>query len=109
MATTPQVADMARAVAGRRGEVKQMLRPGVDAHDFEPRPSDARAVAEGDVLVASGGELDDWVNEISSTAGFEGETLTLFDEVQPARQGRPALVAGPPQRHPGGGGDRASC
>ncbi len=89
VATTPQVADMARAVAGRRAEVTQILRPGVDAHDFEPRPSDARAVAEGDVLVASGGELDDWVNEISSTAGFEGETLTVFDEIEPASQDDP--------------------
>ena len=89
VATTPQVADMARAVAGRRAEVKQILRPGVDAHDFEPRPSDARAVAEGEVLVASGGELDDWVDEISSTAGFDGKRLTVFDEIEPASRDDP--------------------
>src|SRR5688572_16941299 len=81
--TTPQLADMARAVAGRRAEVTQILPAGVDAHDFEPRPSDARALAEGDVLVASGGGLDDWVGEISSTAGFRGRRLTVFEAIQP--------------------------
>ncbi len=89
VATTPQVADMARAVGGRRAEVTQILRPGIDAHDFEPRPSDARALAEGDVVVASGGELDDWVGDLASTAGFEGERLTLFDEIAPPRRDDP--------------------
>lgn len=84
VATTPQVADMARSVAGRRAQVSQILRPGIDAHEFEPRPSDARAVAKADVLVASGGELDDWVREIASAAGFGGERLTIFDEIEPA-------------------------
>jgi ABC-type Zn uptake system ZnuABC Zn-binding protein ZnuA len=83
VATTPQVADMTRVVAGRRAEVTQILRPGVDAHDFEPRPSDARALAEGDVVVSSGGGLDDWVDELASTAGFDGRRLTLFERVQP--------------------------
>ena len=107
VATTPQVADMARAVAGRRAEVTQILRPGVDAHDFEPRPSDARAVAEGDVLVASGGELDDWVDEISSTAGLRRRAPDGVRRDRAGEPGRPALVAGPPQRRPRGGGDRA--
>jgi ABC-type Zn uptake system ZnuABC Zn-binding protein ZnuA len=89
VATTPQVADMARAVAGQRAEVTQILRPGVDAHEFEPRPSDARAVAEADALVASGGELDDWVGEIASSAGFDGERLTVFDEIEPVGQKDP--------------------
>jgi ABC-type Zn uptake system ZnuABC Zn-binding protein ZnuA len=89
VATTPQVADMARAVAGRRAQVTQILRPGIDAHEFEPRPSDARAVAEADVLVASGGELDDWVGEIASAAGFMGERLTVLDEIEPASQEDP--------------------
>jgi ABC-type Zn uptake system ZnuABC Zn-binding protein ZnuA len=83
VATTPQVADMTREIAGRRAEVSQILRPGVDAHDFEPRPSDARALAEGDVVVSSGGGLDDWVDELASTAGFDGRRLTVFDEVGP--------------------------
>ena len=83
VATTPQVADMTRAVAGRRAEVTQILRPGVDAHDFEPRPSDARALAEGDLVVSSGGGLDDWVGGLASTAGFDGRRLTLFEKVQP--------------------------
>ena len=82
-ATTPLVADMTRAVAGRRAEVTQILRPGVDAHDFEPRPSDARALAEGDLVVSSGGGLDDWVGGLASTAGFDGRRLTLFEKVQP--------------------------
>jgi ABC-type Zn uptake system ZnuABC Zn-binding protein ZnuA len=82
VATTPQVADIARAVAGRRAEVGQILRPGIDAHEFEPRPSDARALAEGDVLVSSGGGLDQWVGDLASTAGFDGPRVEVFDDLR---------------------------
>ena len=55
LATTTQVADLTRNVAAGRTEVRQVLRPNSDPHDYEPRPSDARAVTQAAVIVRSGG------------------------------------------------------
>ena len=62
VATMPQIGEMARNVAGDRLEVRSLLEPGVDPHDFELRPSDADALAEADVVLRSG-HLDEWAEE----------------------------------------------
>ena len=82
VATTTQVADMARAVAGDRAEVHGLLRPNSDPHDYEPRPSDARAIAQAAVVLRSGGELDEWLADLADSAGGDAETTSLMDSVR---------------------------
>ena len=82
VATTTQVADLVRQVGGSRVEVEQMLRPGGDPHDYEPRPSDVAAVAGARVVFRSGGEVDDWLGDVIDNAGGEAEVVTLLDSVQ---------------------------
>ena len=81
-ATTTQVGDLARNVAGRRAEVRQLLHPGSDPHDYEPRPSDARAVAEADVVLRSGGEVDEWLGDLIESGGSDADVVTLIDRVR---------------------------
>jgi len=88
VATTTQVADLARAVAGDRAEVRQILRPNSDPHDYEPRPSDVKAVAGATVVLRSGGGLDDWLGEVLDNAGADAEATTLIDAVRAGRRGR---------------------
>ena len=71
VATTTQVGDLVRAVAGDRAEVTQILQPNSDPHGYEPRPSDARAIAGADVVFQSGGELDEWLDDLIDSAGSE--------------------------------------
>lgn len=82
VATTTQVGDLVRNVAGRRGQVVQLLQPNSDPHDYEPRPSDARAVAEADVVFRSGGEVDGWLGDLIESAGGDAEAVTLIDRVR---------------------------
>jgi zinc/manganese transport system substrate-binding protein len=77
VATTTQVADMAREVGGDRVRVRGLLRPNTDPHDYEPRPSDAAALAGARVVFRSGGELDDWLSELVESAGGDAPTVTL--------------------------------
>ena len=65
VAGTTEVADLARNVAGDRAEVVGLLAANSDPHDYEPRPSDAEAVGEADLVVQSGGDVDLWLDEIS--------------------------------------------
>ena len=82
VATTTQVADLARNVGGARVEVASILDPEADPHDYEPRPSDAADLADAAVVFRSGGDLDEWVGELIDSAGTDGEEVTLLDRVR---------------------------
>ena len=82
VATTTQVADLVRNVAGERASVDSILRPNSDPHDYEPRPSDAAAVAQADVVFRSGGDLDGWLDDVLDSAGGDAERVTLIDSVR---------------------------
>jgi zinc/manganese transport system substrate-binding protein len=82
VATTTQAADLARNVGGTRVEVKGLLRPSADPHDYEPRPSDARAVADARVVFRSGGDVDSWLGQVVGQAGGEATEMTLADSVR---------------------------
>ncbi len=85
VATTTQVADIARNVAGDEAEVHGILPPNADPHDYEPRPSDATAIAGADLVITSGGEVDEWVDELIEGSGTDAQVLTLLDEAPATR------------------------
>src|SRR5918997_73891 len=78
VATTSQVGDLARAVAGDRAGVRQILRPNSDPHEYEPRPSDVRAIAQADVVLRSGGDLDEWLDGILENAASDAAVVALL-------------------------------
>jgi zinc/manganese transport system substrate-binding protein len=82
VATTTEVADLVRQVGGSRVNVEGMLRPGGDPHDYEPRPSDVAAVADATVVFRSGGEVDQWLNDVIDNAGGDAEVVSLIDSVK---------------------------
>jgi zinc/manganese transport system substrate-binding protein/manganese/iron transport system substrate-binding protein len=82
VATTTQAADMARQVGGDRASVTSILTPNADPHDYAPRPSDARALADAQVVLRSGGEVDEWLGDLVESAGADATTVTLIDHVQ---------------------------
>lgn len=77
VATTTQVADLARLALGPAADVEQLLRPNTDPHDYEPRPSDVRAVADADVVLRSGGELDVWLPKVVEQSGTGAEVIDV--------------------------------
>ena len=85
VATTTQVGDLARSVAGDRAEVRQILSANSDPHAYEPRPRDVRAVAGAQVVIRSGGDLDDWLGGVLDNAGSDVEVVNLIDDVRTRR------------------------
>ncbi len=81
VATTAQLGDIAQQVGGSRVAVDVLLPRDADPHDYEPRPSDARAVAEADVVLQSGGDLDAWLDDVVESAGGDAAQLTLLEHV----------------------------
>jgi len=78
VATTTHVADFVREVGGERVDVHQILQPGSDPHGFEPRPSDIGAIVDADVVVRSGGEVDEWIDDVVDGAGADVEVVDLL-------------------------------
>jgi zinc/manganese transport system substrate-binding protein/manganese/iron transport system substrate-binding protein len=69
VATTTQLGDLARNVAGDRARVRTLLAPNTDPHDYEPRPSAAQDLADAKLILRSGGEVDDWLGDLAEGAG----------------------------------------
>ncbi|MDQ2676465.1 MAG: metal ABC transporter substrate-binding protein [Actinomycetota bacterium] len=85
VATTTQVADIARNAAGEEAKVHGILPPDADPHDYEPRPSDATAIAGAKLVLTSGGEVDAWIDELIESSGTDARVVTLLDEVPATR------------------------
>jgi ABC-type Zn uptake system ZnuABC Zn-binding protein ZnuA len=82
VATTTQAGDLLRNVGGDRVDVRTLLGPGADPHDYEPRPSDVASIAEAALVVKSGGDLDEWLDDLLGEAGSGARKLTLIDSVE---------------------------
>jgi zinc/manganese transport system substrate-binding protein len=82
VATTTIVGDLVRSVGGEGVQVDTLVPADADPHDHEPRPSDAVALAEADVVVKSGGDLDEWLDDLIDNAGGDATEVTLLDSVR---------------------------
>jgi zinc/manganese transport system substrate-binding protein len=69
VATTTQLQDLVRNVGGSRVSVTGILKPNVDPHEYEPRPSDAVALSKARLIVESGVGLDAWMGKLIDEAG----------------------------------------
>ena len=75
VATTTQVADFTRVVGGDRVRVTGLIKPNVDAHDFEPSPADLDAIAKADLVVKNGVGLEKWLDDTITSSGFQGPVV----------------------------------
>lgn len=96
VATTTQVADFARNIGGTKVKVTQILKPNVDPHDYEPSPADLLAFSKADVVVKNGVGLEAWLDNVVSSAGFEGTTIDASRGVAVRPADDPAEKAGDP-------------
>lgn len=58
--------DFARAITkgSENVEVKMLLKPGAEMHDFEPTPQDIVNIKNSDIFIYVGGDSDDWIEDI---------------------------------------------
>jgi ABC-type metal ion transport system, periplasmic component/surface adhesin len=56
--------DFAKSIGQDKVEVTLLLTPGVEAHSFEPRPSDVILINQADVFVYTGKSMEPWADDI---------------------------------------------
>ena len=76
VATTTVFADIVRNVGGDRVTVDSIIPAGAGPEDYEPKPDDARKLADADLIVSNGVGLDDFLNRLIDAAG-EGSAPRL--------------------------------
>ncbi|MBP3292225.1 MAG: zinc ABC transporter substrate-binding protein [Clostridia bacterium] len=69
VATNFALYDFARAVCGDTCDVRMLLSPGSESHDFEATLADIALLAETAVFVYVGGESEEWVPDVLEAAG----------------------------------------
>jgi ABC-type Zn uptake system ZnuABC Zn-binding protein ZnuA/ABC-type Mn2+/Zn2+ transport system permease subunit len=89
VATTTQIGDWVRQVGGDAVAVHQILNANIDAHEYEPRPSDVEAAAGADVVFVNGDNLDHWAEKLVKEAGGDPEVVDLARAVPNRLQGDP--------------------
>jgi zinc/manganese transport system substrate-binding protein len=68
--------EVAGAIAGGRAAVTSVLSsPRQDPHDFEARPSTARAVAGADIVVLNGAGYDPWMQNLVAASAAPGSPV----------------------------------
>lgn len=69
--------DFAKAIGGDKVEVKLLLPPGVEAHSFEPKPSDVVKINESDLFVYTGKYMEPWAEDVLK--GVSNKNLKVVD------------------------------
>lgn len=75
--------DLVRVVGGERVSVTTLVRPDEDAHAFEPKPGDARALVQSRLLVVNGLGFEPWALKLSRSAGYRGDTVVAATGIKP--------------------------
>ncbi len=89
VATTPIVGDLVAGVAGDEVEVTTLLAANTDPHEYEPRPDDIEALASADLVIASGGDLDEWIADAIEDSGSDTDLYVLANQIQHPIEGDP--------------------
>jgi len=77
------LADMVEQVGGERVVVTPLVGPDSDTHVYSPSPSDARALAEADLVVFNGLRFEGWMERLIDASDYAGPRVTASDGIEP--------------------------
>ena len=77
VATNFVLYDTARSLAGDFADVRMLLAPGAEAHEYELTLADADLISRADLFLYVGGESEDWVGDLFASMGEEDRPLSF--------------------------------
>jgi ABC-type Zn uptake system ZnuABC Zn-binding protein ZnuA len=86
--------EVAQQVGGTRVAVTGHVQPGVDPHEFEPKPADMKIVSDAQLILLSAKHMEGYVGKLKEATGAQGRlvevgdgfsSLRMPDEKDPAR------------------------
>jgi len=77
--------DLVKVVGGARVKVTTLVGPDQDAHAFEPKPADAKAILGAKLWVINGLNFEPWADKLAQSAGYSGPMLVASKGIQVRR------------------------
>lgn len=72
--------DFARQItAGTDANISMLLAPGTEVHSYDPTVQDIVEISECDLFIYTGGENDEWVNDILESLDHPINTLKMIE------------------------------
>ncbi len=75
VATFSILGDLVSEVAGDKAALSVLVGADMDAHAYQPRPSDARMLADAQLLVSNGLGFEGWIDRLAKAAPFKGRAV----------------------------------
>lgn len=83
VATFSVLGDLAQAVGGDALQLTTLIGPGVDAHTYDPSPSDLAMLEQADVIVENGLGFEPWLDNFLESTNFQGERIVASTGITP--------------------------
>lgn len=84
------IGDMAKQVGGERISLATLVGSDADAHVYEPRPQDAAAVAEADVVLVNGLGFEGFIERLTKASAPKRPPVELTKGVETIKAGEDA-------------------
>jgi zinc/manganese transport system substrate-binding protein len=82
VATTTQVGSIVAELGGDAIDLTVLLKPGIEAHDFEITPADGAAIEQAALILKSGAGLETWLDDAIETIGGEDRVRDLSEGIE---------------------------
>lgn len=83
VATFSILGDLVARVGGDRVVVSTLVGPGGDAHVFQPRPADAKALAAARVVFVNGLGFEGWIDRLVKSSGTKAAVVVTSAGITP--------------------------
>ena len=71
--------EIAQQVGGDRVQVSGLVKPGVDPHQFEPKPADLKLVGDAQLILLSAKHMEGYVGKLKEATGTKGNLVEVGD------------------------------
>ena len=79
--------DLVKNVGGDAVEVTTLIGPGVDAHTYDPAPSDLVVLSKADVIFENGLGFEPWLDRFFASAQPSGARVVVTEGITPREAG----------------------
>ncbi|HBM91085.1 MAG TPA: ABC transporter substrate-binding protein [Rhodospirillaceae bacterium] len=75
--------DMIEQIGGNLIDLTVLVKAGQEAHGFQPKPQDAKKVAEAEIVAINGLKLEGWMGRLIEASGTKAKLLVASKGVKP--------------------------
>lgn len=90
------LADVVQQVGGSHVQVKSLVGPDGDPHQFEPSPDDARTLKDADLAFISGEGLERWFEKLVTASGYQGTPVIVSTGIKLRERQRKGQISDDP-------------